>query len=81
MMKANIEGLEHLSTAELAFALGNALALRDSATQGQLSSLAEYYGELASALYLETCRRGILSNEADALMIGNSSRRSKAELN
>jgi hypothetical protein len=80
-MKANIEGLEHLSTAELAFALGNALALRDSATQGQLSSLAEYYAELASALYLETRRRGISSNEADALMMGSASRRSKAELN
>jgi hypothetical protein len=80
-MKANIEGLEHLSTAELAFALGNALALRDSATQGQLLSLADYYGELASALYLETRRRGISSNEADALMMGSSSRRSKAELN
>jgi hypothetical protein len=80
-MKANIEGLEHLSTAELAFALGNALALRDSATQGQLATLAEYYAELACALYLETRRRGISSNEADALMIGNLSRRSKAELN
>lgn len=80
-MKASIEGLDQLSTAELAFALGNALALRDSAKQGELSTLAAYYGELASALYFESRRRGVDSDEADSLMLGNPLRRSKAGLN
>jgi hypothetical protein len=81
MVKASIQGLDELSTAELAFALGNALALRDSAKQGALSTLAEYYGELASALYFESRRRGIDSDEADCLMLGNPARRTRAGLN
>ena len=79
-MKANIEGLGELSTPELAFALGNALALRDSAHRGSLVTLADYYGELATALYVETRRRGLSSQDADALMLG-SGRRGLAELN
>ena len=81
VMKANIEGLAGLSMPELAFALGNALALRDSADQGSLTTLAEYYGELAAALYMETRRRGIDCEAADALMLGNPALRAMADLN
>ncbi len=81
MEKAEIAVLEQLTPPELAFALGNALSLRESAKEGNLSNLAEYYAQLATALYFETRRRGIESREADSLMLGSGSRRLRGDLN
>ena len=81
MEKAEIAVLEQLTPPELAFALGNALSLRESAREGNLSNLAEYYAQLAAALYFETRRRGIESHEADSLFIGNRNKRLRSDLN